>query len=555
MQTRILSITVLLLLALLSFSSPVSAEESIKPAPEFMDMLYSSRIGFSPEGVPLVALGLMHSQQEITFAGGQDIQVVYYWRGQRKLKLPQSDSFTVKIVRSKPAMLRYHVAVRYFRNGERKHVNDGLKEWSKRGYTPVALRTGTVFSLGGRVIDNQQYLISLGEYENEREAQKLVRSVYERYGVKATLHETLLRLPEGELSLVDSSGVEILRSEGVLTFKAVNPEGLLRVPRVLRGQGFKERTGPGRYRGRLYVALDRNGTLALGNLADLEQLIRGTVGAEIFTSSPLEALKAQAVAARGQLLVKLGTRHFADPYLLCTTQHCQVYAGADAETSRIDRAVMETRGQFLFNGKELTNTLYSAIAGGYTESNENVWPQPGVAALRGRPDYPATDRRFKNGVTEDKLDQFLDAPPAAYCSRTGYNEERFRWRRSFAASRFDELVNRRYKLGRVLDIKPTGRGVSGRLKGLKIVGELDEVTVNKGLEIRRLLNNLPSTLVRIGIERDGNSLPVSFIFDGAGWGHGVGMCQTGAIGRAKAGQEYAEILRHYYSGAKIEKLY
>jgi len=523
-------------------------------AEDRLRMLYSSRVTFSASGVPEVAVGLMHSQTEVSLACDTGMIVQYYPAHKAvEAMLPAGATYSIRIINSRPGRVISHVVAATYRISSSQEAATELGLWKKRGYEAHMLQVGSLFSLGGRVIDNRLYMVSLGDFEDTDKAAELAGLIFKRHNLRAEISEELTSLPAGEMAIYGPDGGEVLRSRGLLMFSPYE-DGVLHSPRVVNGQGFNQSIEPGAYRGKLYVALDRNGNMSLGNLADMEDVLAGTVGAEIFSSAPDEALKAQAVAARNHLLVKLGTRHFADPYLLCSTQHCQVYRGKASENERVRKAVEETRGLFLFSGDRPANTLYSAVSGGYTENNDNVWPQPPDPELRGLPDWPQADRRFIGGINEKNLEQFLTDPPRVYCMMAGYNEERIRWTRIFSATRVNDLL-RRYNVGNVLDLKAAGRGVSGRLKGLVVKGAGGEVVLHDGLEIRRLFADLPSTLVRINIVRDPQGSPQSFEFSGAGWGHGVGMCQTGAIGRALTGQKAADILMHYYPGTEAVKLY
>src|SRR5262249_39680785 len=140
------------------------------------------------------------------------------------------------------------------------------------------------------------------------------------------------------------------------------------------------------------------------------------------------------VAARAELLAKIGSRHLGDPYLLCSAQHCQVYAGAGKETPRTTAAIAATRGQVLFAEGlgELVDTVYSASCGGFTESNENVWDDMSAdPALRGRPDVAGAEAaafaRFGGAITEANVRDFLLAAPPAFCKRASSGSKNYRW--------------------------------------------------------------------------------------------------------------------------------
>jgi SpoIID/LytB domain protein len=310
----------------------------------------------------------------------------------------------------------------------------------------------------------------------------------------------------------------------------------------------------GAYFGKLYVTLDRNGSLAVVNALPEDRLLAGLLPAEIFPNAPGEALKAQAVAARGELLTKIGTRHIGDPFRLCSQTHCQVYSGAGRETPRTTAAVAATRGEVLFtaDGKDLADTVYSASCGGHTENNENVWPEmPALPALRGHRDAPAAGKQdiYAAGVSAENVTRFIDQPPAAYCGQAHLGAgDRFRWTVKRTAAELDKLLDQ-YHLGKIRAIEVPQRGVSGRALAVRAVGSARSETIRGELRIRQAFGGLRSSLFVVEF-KNGDA-----IFRGAGFGHGVGMCQTGAVGMGEAGKSYQEILRHYYPNTVLRKLW
>ena len=211
-------------------------------------------------------------------------------------------------------------------------------------------------------------------------------------------------------------------------------------------------------------------------------------------------------------------------------------------------------------GGGLVPAYYSASCGGFSEHNETIWGTPPDPSLRGRLDALGADARalsaFAKGVGDANLRAFLDSPPEkSFCGRSKYAKGRYRWRVEKSSRDLDALVAAEYpEVGAVRAIVPGARGVSGRIKSVQITGARGSVTVDGELKIRRLLGGLKSSLFLVKPEKRGGEI-AAWIFEGAGFGHGVGMCQTGAIGMAEGGESYRAILRHYYPGSHIGKLY
>jgi len=303
-----------------------------------------------------------------------------------------------------------------------------------------------------------------------------------------------------------------------------------------------------RYWGSVYVTLDHDGSLVAANAVSEDKLLAGLVPAEMYPDAPASALEAQAIAARTELLQKIGRRNLTDPFLLCSTQQCQVYAGAGKEDARATKAIEKTRGIVLLrDGGGMVDIRYSASCGGHTEDNDAIWGGDPDPSLRGHSDDP------KGGMTkvdDSNLDAFLSDKGDAWCGKVKKGKHNFRWTEKISATDLGTRVALEYpEIGRIKSLAAKSRGSSGRITALTIKGDKGTTEVTGDVHIRRLLGGLKSTL--FSISKDGDT----FVFHGAGFGHGVGMCQAGAIGMAEAGKTHADILKQYYRGTHLHRLY
>jgi SpoIID/LytB domain protein len=304
-----------------------------------------------------------------------------------------------------------------------------------------------------------------------------------------------------------------------------------------------------RYWGAVYITLDHDGTLIAANAVAEDKLLAGLVPAEMYPDSPPAALEAQAIAARTELLQKIGRRNLTDPFLLCSTQACQVYAGAGKEDARATRAIEKTRGMVLLrDGGGLVDIRYSASCGGHSEDNDWIWGGDPDPSLRGHFDNAKGNT---SRITDANISAFLDDDAGdAYCEKGKLGKGRFRWTEKLTVTDLTtRLAADHPEIGRVTALVPKTRGVSGRIGTLTIKGEKGSIDVSGDLKIRRLLGGLKSTLFEVKREGD------TFVFRGAGFGHGVGMCQMGAISMADSGKTHAQILSHYYRGTHLHRLY
>src|SRR6185503_17245314 len=178
-----------------------------------------------------------------------------------------------------------------------------------------------------------------------------------------------------------------------------------------------------RYWGSVYVTLDHDGTLVVANAVPENKLLAGLVPAEMYPDAPPAALEAQAIAARTELLQKIGRRNLTDPFLLCSTQQCQVYGGAGKEDPRTTKAIEKTRGMVLLrDGGGLVDIRYSATCGGHSEDNEAIWGGDPDPSLRGRADDP---KAAVTRITDANLGAFLDGGDDAWCAKGKLGKGRF----------------------------------------------------------------------------------------------------------------------------------
>ncbi|MEO0158160.1 MAG: SpoIID/LytB domain-containing protein [candidate division WOR-3 bacterium] len=280
------------------------------------------------------------------------------------------------------------------------------------------------------------------------------------------------------------------------------------------------------------------------NIVEIEDYIASVVGSEIGGSAPFEAQKAQAVAARSTLFATYGSHHILGPFGICSEDHCQVYRGRSSETPESRRASDETKGLVLVYEGDVVDARFSKCCGGITEEFRGAWEDADVPYLISRADG---DYQFPI-ETEDDAINFIENPPPANCS----GSRNFRWEVRYSRQRLSEVVLARsgQDIGAILEINPLARGKSGRITRLALRGERGEMILSPELEIRRVLSEtyLNSSCFHVLKEESG------FVIRGAGWGHGVGMCQEGAVKMAEDGKDFRDILGFYYPGAEVARI-
>lgn len=292
----------------------------------------------------------------------------------------------------------------------------------------------------------------------------------------------------------------------------------------------------------------------------LEKYLCGVVPYEIGSDAPLEALKAQVIAARSETVEALITKKYTgDNFDLCADVECQVFAGNNKRTAITDQAVYDTRGLCLFYGADVIGAYYASNCGGISENVENVWPERSGSVPYWSSHFDSDNELSFN--PQSNPEEWIESNPDVYCNPyfhpdlPSWSKNNFRWQVEMTFKELTANINEIKNIGVVKDIIPVERGKSGRIIKAKFIGDVDSLILNSELEIRKIKKppfRSSCFIVDKIISPDGND---KFLFKGAGWGHGVGMCQSGAVARAYSGQTFTEILNHYFQSTEIKKVY
>ena len=352
------------------------------------------------------------------------------------------------------------------------------------------------------------------------------------------------------------------------------------------------------FKGSLKILKEKNKLTAV-NILPVEDYLTSVISSEMSATSSEELLKAHSIISRSWLiaqiekrselkkrgnflpeliendekLIKWFDREDHELYDVCADDHCQRYQGI---TKIIDekskKAIEFTRGRLLMFNDKICDARYSKSCGGVSEHFENVWENTEHPYLTTVVDNKE-NTGFKYDLTkEPDADKWIKGNPPAFCNTTDRNilsqvlvdfdqstKDFYRWKVEYTQNEISTLINKNLKtdFGKIIDLIPVKRGVSGRLIELKIVGTKKSLIIGKELIIRKTLStsHLYSSAFIIEKQNVNDNIPEKFILIGAGWGHGVGLCQIGAAVMGAQGFKYDEILLHYFTGAEIKKLY
>ncbi len=343
-----------------------------------------------------------------------------------------------------------------------------------------------------------------------------------------------------------------------------------------------------------------NSKLTAINILSLEDYLISVISSEMSATSSMELLKAHAIISRSWLLAQTvkskelndsgktyqSISETADEYIrwydredhqnfdVCADDHCQRYQGITRQsTAIVEHAVAETRGMLLMADGKICDARFSKSCGGITETFEQVWEPENHSYLQTFADNTHLENGYDADLTvESSADRWIRNTPEAFCNThdkvvlsqvlNDYDQETqdfYRWTVRYSQEELSELVARKSgrDFGEILDLIPVERGYSGRLKKLKIVGSKLTLVIGKELEIRKTLSesHLYSSAFVVDKLAVSEGIPGEFVLTGAGWGHGVGLCQIGAAMMGAKGYKYDEILLHYFRGAEISKEY
>ena len=386
-----------------------------------------------------------------------------------------------------------------------------------------------------------------------------------------------------------------------LTFHPQSADASFSLSDVTIGVNFHwERKETQTFLGTLRFVVESDKIVAINELP-VEKYLESVISSEMSATSSLELLKAHAVISRSWLLAQMkkrrevaesGNNFFSftkkedtlirwydreDHTLfdVCADDHCQRYQGITKETSpHVAEAIRQTKGQILMDGEEICDARFSKCCGGITEEFQYCWEDTPKTYLTAVRDIAlGVEHTLPNLTNEEEAEKWIRFNPPAFCNTqdkkilsevlNDYDQETvnfYRWKETLSQEKLQQLIADKLKmdLGSILDMKAVERGKSGRISKLQIIGTEKTFTIGKELEIRRTLSDshlLSSAFVVDKYDKDELGVPQRFELIGAGWGHGVGLCQIGAAVMGEQGYHYDAILLHYYQGAEIKKLY
>jgi SpoIID/LytB domain protein len=414
-------------------------------------------------------------------------------------------------------------------------------------------------------------------------------------------------IPQGTYTIELRKGKMILQGQSFLT---ISEEEIILLP-VFRTNSFVlkevtigidfhwEQKEDQRFTGGIRFLIEQDAIQVI-NTIHLEDYLKSVISSEMSANSSVELLKAHAVISRSWLIAQINkkkkianntsvfeslteteTEHTKwydredhHTFDVCADDHCQRYHGiTKIISSTATNAIDDTMGEILKHNDEICDARFSKCCGGVTESFENNWEPLHKPYLVAVADKEPLGSSPKQQLTKEEIArEWILSSPKAFCNTSDIKilnqvlpsfdqktSDFFRWTVQYTQQEIKALLTKKSGIdfGDILRLEPLERGQSGRILRLRIIGTKKTLIIGKELEIRKWLSatHLYSSAFVIDYDQIENGIPGKFIIRGAGWGHGAGLCQIGAAVMGNKGFSYDQILKHYFVGVRLEKIY
>ena len=416
--------------------------------------------------------------------------------------------------------------------------------------------------------------VAAGPFLSRADAKAHERRIFMYY--KAEYYQTVDSQAEGRVRAVSGDGKVVAEADIYIGMRPRSRTAVTRlngIKSLYRGWNRPAAWADNRaYRGLVEVRINPRGRLSMINRVFIEHYLYGVVPAEIGGSAPFEMKKVQAVISRSKAILHLReNRHAGWHYDLCDQQDCQVYKGYLDEDSQTNAAVDATRGQVLVYENHIIDAVYSRSCGGVTAANNHIWGGAPRAYLQSKFDSLSYPGHPDLSHYED-CEKWINSRPPVHCNPDqngcpSYLRKAFRWQRTYTRSQLRANLHRLGKTkgfgyGAVADVtnlRVLERTPGGRVVAIQVDTGKRSLRITGADKVRRALgshgNWLPSAFLVLDREFDKKGVLKKVMIKGAGEGHGVGLCQTGAYLLACQGTNYVTILKHYYTGAEVYKIY
>ncbi len=533
-----------------------------------MLMRQKNRINFPTlNGQPAVNICIFKNQQYVDLKYDTHLFDVYDLRGNKVLEnIEENRTWRIKIKQANPAKYQYYLILRESVNLDTIKQLFSSYQKHENNLSIVGVG-GDVYLYDKAVTSNKKYVILAGPFVDERDARhhsKRYRSL-----THCRIHRQLVKPGSGVIEIFDSefecsaevkNGVKLIPKDYTSYFELQHFEVFNSIESKLHHENLF-------YRGALIVKIDEFKKLTGVNEIPVESYLKGVLCSEIGERVSLEYAKSMAIVGRSEIFARLGQKHFDEDFDFCNDGHCLRYFGEKCNDPVIEKAVTETDGMVLGKDNKICNAYFTYSCGGHTENASGVWLGVDFKFSKGKYDGSDSHNTQLDLTQEKNVREWILNRPNVYCKLISKEQpqslkvgaDSFRWEIFYTRNELENILRDKTgeEAGIIYEIIPLKRGVSGRIREIEILGSLKNVRISGELNIRSAFSKglLNSSCFYIEPEVDGDGVPISFLFIGAGKGHGVGLCKVGAAMMAKDGKKVDDILTHYFENSQINKIY
>lgn len=523
---------------------------------------------------------------DLKHINGQPVFRVSLFKGQEHIDFRVEGKFSVQdadgneLIKKVSSDLKWRVKIKESRSGKERFFlvlyesfNKDLAEQhlaDARHIDPsceLVILGGNIYIDNRKVNDNTKYAIVMGDFPTEIAARKAFKQFQPDFIPR--VEKELTKDAGGALEIFDA---EYDKSAEVNDVVRIVPHEVDTPVKIFQVRGYDEVLQRDNhtdlvFNGTVEFRFDTHGQLMGVSEVPLETYLKRVVFSEIGGDLPLEFNKALAIVCRSEAMARIHQRRPGAPYDYNNIGETLRYFGHEFDDGDIAKAVDATAGQVLVAGELIRDTPFHLISGGHTEDEYDIEEDDGLPHVKGRYNYSKVPKDFQSLKNEEAARVWIAARPETWDNLRGRElpvaleqvKKHFRWEMNYSRRELEDLIRKKTgeDIGILFEIIPHVRGASGRLKEIELIGSLKNYRIRGELNIRQALaiDYLPSSCFMVERELDDTGTPISFTFVGAGQGHGVGMCKTGAAIMAQEGYKCEDILKHYFESADIQSIY
>lgn len=520
------------------------------------------------DDMPILRIGLMENRDSVEFKATGRFSVLNDQGVPILNEVASPVKWRVKITPKQPAKYVYNILLGKFMKRHEAHELE--YQLIERGIGTRIKSLGGKLYYGDRVVnENAQCWVVVDGLPSEEDAQKFARERLNNFTYR--IEREKIHEPLAKLELFDSEFEKLGETENVIRIVPESPNVFTYVYDTGNECDFQHSASRHRmFLGPIEFRSTNEGKILIVCEMPLEKYIESVVALEVKPEYPIELIKAQAITVRSRTIASLGVKHSDDMFHLCAGAHCQVFTGIRELPEDFLKAVQQTMGIVLRNDQGVIDANSTLVCGGHTEAPHNIMEEGNLDPFPAI--FDGANARHVDApldlTLEENLRQWVREEPDVYCNLSNVHDannqfqslrSHFRWRVSHDRNELAQIINSATgnDIGDLFDIVPVQYGVSGRIFELEILASNKNMVLKGEHNIRKMLSpgGLPSSCFCIESQMDDDGFPISFTFKGAGNGHGVGLCQAGAINMALQGKDHADILSHYFQNVELRKIY